>query len=187
MSKLIVFWGKVLDRINNHCNRLRRLYYYTKFHSFGRQSYCGADCIFTYEHVDIGNHTFIGPGSVIQSAHGRIKIGNHVMFGPCVHIHGGNHIYDKVGLYMDEVGKEDGDDGLVLVEDDVWIGANAIIISGTNGIRIGEGSIVAAGAVVTKDVAPYSVVAGVPARCIKKRFTEEQLIAHKKAIAERYS
>ena len=107
------------------------------------------------------------------------------MFGPCVHIHGGNHIYDRVGLYMDEVGKEDGDDGLVLVEDDVWVGANAMIIAGKNGITIGEGSIIAAGAVITKDVAPYTIVAGVPAKFIKNRFTDEQLSMHKKTIVER--
>lgn len=86
---------------------------------------------------------------------------------------------------MDEVEKKDGDDGLVLIEDDVWIGANALIISVNKGITIGRGSIVAAGAVVTKDVAPYTIVAGVPAKFIKNRFTDEQLSMHKKTIVER--
>ena len=185
MGRFGVFWGKVIDRIVSYCNHLQKLYKNTRFHSFGADSYCGSNCVFTYEHIDIGNHSFIGAGSVIQSAHGRIRIGNHVMIGPSVHIHGGNHIYDRVGLYMDEVGKHDGDDGLVLIEDDVWIGASAIVISGPSGITIGEGSIVAAGAVVTKDVAPYSIVAGVPATIIKYRFSKEQLLIHKRKIAER--
>lgn len=185
MNKFNVFQGWVISKIKSRCVRLLKAYNQTLFHSFGVQSYCGAGCFFTYDHVDIGNHTYIGPECVILSAHGRIKIGNHVMFGPCVHIHGGNHIYDRVGFYMDEVEKKDGDDGLVLIEDDVWIGANALIISVNKGITIGRGSIVAAGAVVTKDVAPYTIVAGVPAKFIKNRFTDEQLSMHKKTIVER--
>lgn len=171
-----------LRSLENHC---LRDFNNTKFHSIGHNSYIGEDCVFTYGHVDIGNHTYIGSKSVIQSAHGRIKIGNHVMFGPGVHIHGGNHIYNKVGLYMDEVGKIDGDDGLVLIEDDVWIGSNAMIISGGKNITVGEGSIIAAGAVVTKDVAPYTIVAGIPAKYIKNRFSEDQLSLHKQLILER--
>lgn len=54
----------------------------------------------------------------------------------------------------------------VVIGNDVWIGAHAVILAG---VAIGDGSVIAAGAVVTKDVAPYSVVAGVPARVIKKR------------------
>ena len=60
----------------------------------------------------------------------------------------------------------------VVIEDDVWIGEHASILAG---ITIGTGSIVAAGAVVTKDVAPYSIVAGVPAREIRKRFSDENI------------
>lgn len=86
---------------------------------------------------------------------------------------------------MDEVGKIDGDDGLVLIEDDVWIGSNAMIISGGKNITVGEGSIIAAGAVVTKDVAPYTIVAGIPAKYIKNRFSEDQLSLHKQLILER--
>ena len=60
--------------------------------------------------------------------------------------------------------------GSIIVEDDVWIGANAIILSG---IRIGQGAVIAAGSVVTKDVEPYSIVAGNPAKIIKYRFAPE--------------
>ena len=60
--------------------------------------------------------------------------------------------------------------GSIIVEDDVWIGANAIILSG---IRIGQGAVVAAGSVVTKDVEPYSIVAGNPAKIMKYRFPRE--------------
>ena len=61
------------------------------------------------------------------------------------------------------------------IEDDVWIGARVIII---HGVSIGRGSIIAAGSVVTKDVAPYSIVGGVPARLIKMRFNKKEQLIH---------
>lgn len=60
--------------------------------------------------------------------------------------------------------------GDIVIEDDVWVGENALILSG---VTIRQGAIVAAGAVVTKDVEPYSIVAGIPAKIIKYRFSEE--------------
>lgn len=60
--------------------------------------------------------------------------------------------------------------GDIIVKDDVWIGRNALIMSGVN---IGQGAVIAAGAVVTKDVPPYAIVGGVPAKVIRYRFEEE--------------
>lgn len=60
-----------------------------------------------------------------------------------------------------------------MIGSDVWIGANAIILEG---LKIGDGAVIGAGAVVTKDVAPYSIVAGVPARLIGQRFSEDIII-----------
>lgn len=72
------------------------------------------------------------------------------MFGPGVQIHGGDHIYNEVGVYMIDAKKKSSfQDGKVIIEDDVWIGANAIILKG---LVVGEGSIVSAGSVVTKSV-----------------------------------
>jgi virginiamycin A acetyltransferase len=62
--------------------------------------------------------------------------------------------------------------GDIIIENDVWIGANSTIMSG---IKIGNGAIVAAGSTVTKDVPPYAIVAGNPAKVVKYRFTEEQI------------
>ena len=62
--------------------------------------------------------------------------------------------------------------GDIIVKDDVWIGENALIMSG---VTLGQGCIVAAGAVVTKDVPPYAIVGGVPAKVIRYRFTEAQI------------
>ncbi len=76
-------------------------------------------------------------------------------------------IYEGLNKYPDEDKKYQ-----VVIGNDVWIGCNSIILGG---IKIGDGAIVGAGAVVTRDVAPYSIVAGVPAKVIKYRFTDEQI------------
>ena len=60
--------------------------------------------------------------------------------------------------------------GDVILAEDVWVGSNVVILSG---VKIGRGAIIAAGSVVTKDVAPYSIVGGVPAKVIKMRFSDE--------------
>jgi serine acetyltransferase len=62
--------------------------------------------------------------------------------------------------------------GDIIIENDVWIGAKATIMSG---VRIGNGAIVAAGSVVSKDVPPYAIVAGNPAKVVKYRFSDEQI------------
>ena len=92
----------------------------------------------------------------------------------------GNHRIDLVGEYMINVTNEmklPENDQDIIIEDDVWIGARAIILKG---VKIGEGSIIAAGAVVTKNIPPYSIYYGI--NKIKKRFTEEQIKLHKEIL-----
>ncbi|UOK43163.1 MULTISPECIES: CatB-related O-acetyltransferase [Flavobacterium] len=94
----------------------------------------------------------------------RAKIGCYCSLGPDVKIGLDEHPLDRESThprFYGEVPQKS-----VIVEDHVWIGANAIVL---NGVRIGEHSVIAAGAVVTKDVEPYTIYAGVPARLIKKR------------------
>lgn len=69
----------------------------------------------------------------------------------------------------------------MVFEGDNWIGANATILKG---VTIGEGAVVAAGAVVTKDVAPYTIVGGVPAKYIGDRFTPEELARHRQVLGK---
>lgn len=167
--------GKILFLCRKLFNRLIRNYELSLFHRHGKKVYIGRNCTFTYQTVELGNSVYIGNNCIIQSAHGNIKIGNHVMFGPGVNLHGGNHIMNQVGIYMDQVKKKAGDDPDLIVEDDVWIGANAIILGG---VTIGKGSVVGAGTIVTKSVPPYSVVVGNPGKVIKKRFSETQIKEH---------
>ena len=67
----------------------------------------------------------------------------------------------------------------VVIEDDVWTGANVTILKG---VTIGRGSVIAAGAVVTKSFPPYSIIGGVPAKLIKMRFTPEQIAEHERVL-----
>ena len=112
----------------------------------------------------------------------KIKIGDNIMFGPGVTCITGGHRTDMVGRYMVSVTNEEKrpeDDRDIIFEGDNWVGANVTIL---RGVTIGEGSVIAAGAVVTKDVPPYSIVGGVPAKVIKMRFTDEELTEHKRLM-----
>lgn len=117
------------------------------------------------EGLVVGDHSNIGPYCYIGCS-GHISIGNNVMISPRVSIYAENHIFDQIDTTIKSQGvkKEK-----VVIEDDCWIASNSILLAG---VTIGKGSVVAAGSVVTQDVPPYSVVAGVPARVIKNRRTD---------------
>jgi acetyltransferase-like isoleucine patch superfamily enzyme len=110
----------------------------------------------------IGDHTWIGQACFLHSG-GGIEIGKAVGIGPAVKIITSTHKEEDLAkpiLFCDvEFGK-------VVIEDGCDIGIGSIILPG---VKIGEGSIVGAGSVVTKDVKPYTVVAGVPAKILRKR------------------
>jgi len=181
-KKFVLSCGFLLFVIRKGVNYLIRQYERSKFLSCGSNTYIGQQCLITFHTVSIGSHTYIGSKCVIQSMEGKVFIGNHVMFGPGVNVHGGDHIVGKVGVFMDEVRKPVGYDGDVIIEDEVWCGANAIILGGKNGITIGRGSVIGAGTIVTKDIPPYSIVVGVPGKVIKQRFSEKQIAEHEKVL-----
>lgn len=139
--------------------------------------------IYTYQNISVGDNVNLGYRPVLIAAKSKIVIGNQVMFGPQVTIRGGNHRVDILGRYMISI-KEDEkrleDDPGVIIEDDVWIGTRAIILAG---VTIGRGAVVAAGAVVTKSVPPYAIVAGNPARLIRMRWNEQEIAEHELQIA----
>lgn len=152
--------------------------------------YCGAGVRF-YDYVTItnpgstriGNNVTIAQGCYLHGNDIRIDDNSHlapycIVYGPCrigkKCCIGGHVTFASRGqdysdpdvpfVEMPIIIKE------VFLEDNVWIGANAVLIQG---VRVGEGAIVGAGAVVTHDVAPYTVVGGVPARLIRSRRMEE--------------
>lgn len=145
----------------------------------------GYNANITPENVSLGNRVSLGNNITILSTRANVIIGNNVMTGPNVTIISGDHRTDILGRTMISVKDSEKlpqNDQDVIVHDDVWIGANVTILKG---VEIGQGSIVAAGAVLTKSVPEYSVVGGVPAKVIKKRFSEDELQLHLKLLNEK--
>ena len=130
--------------------------------------------------VDVGSYTYIGGRSFVA----RCRLGNFCSIGPEVCIGLGRHSLGGISTYPgfysatssgvkrfhhDQTVVEQSD---TVIGHDVWIGARVTI---PGGVTIGTGAVIGAGSVVTKDVAPYTVVAGVPAKKIRKRFTDEEI------------
>ncbi len=149
------------------------------FKKCGKRVYIGRRSYFTFKNISIGDDTSIGMDAMFMCTRAKICIGNKVMFGPHVFMITGGHRMDILGKYMKDITDDEKlpeNDKDIVIKDDVWVGANSMIL---RGVTVGEGSIIAAGSVVTKDVEPYSIVGGVPARLIRKRFDEKQLMEHK--------
>lgn len=109
--------------------------------------------------VIIGERTRIGLSNTLI---GPVTVGNDIMFAQNIVVSGLNHSYEDVSRSIHDQKVSTAE---IKIEDEAWIGANAVIVAG---ITVGKHSVVAAGSVVTKDVPPYSIVAGNPARLIKK-------------------
>ncbi len=108
------------------------------------------------DNVGINHYCFIG-------VRGSITIGDNVIFGPRVNVFSENHNFENLDIPIKNQGvaKED-----TVIGNDVWIGANVSIMPG---VKVGNGCVIAAGSVVTKDIPDFSVVAGIPAKIIKNR------------------
>jgi acetyltransferase-like isoleucine patch superfamily enzyme len=117
------------------------------------------------EGLRVGDGSNIGALSYIGCS-GYIEIGNNVMMGPRVNLMAENHNFERTDVPMKEQGVTR---SFIIIEDDVWLGVGSTV---TAGVTIGRGSIIAAGAVVTKDVPPFSIVGGVPARVLRMRKEE---------------
>jgi acetyltransferase-like isoleucine patch superfamily enzyme len=130
--------------------------------------------------IFIGDNFYIGRYSQIEC---DAIIGNNVMFANRVALIGRyDHNYSQIGTatrLASQISDVDynwkGLQSKVVIEDDVWVGYGAIILSG---VKIGRGAIIAAGSVVTRDVEPYAIVGGNPAHLIKYRFTKDEQMLH---------
>jgi acetyltransferase-like isoleucine patch superfamily enzyme len=114
------------------------------------------------EGLSIGDNVGISQNCFIQ-VRGKIEIGSHVIFGPGVSLFSENHNFDNIEEYIINQGATRKG---VSIQDGVWIGAGATIL---DGVTIGENAIIAAGSVVNKDIPPFSIAGGVPAKVIKNR------------------
>lgn len=134
------------------------------------------------ENLSVGDGTSIPKGSVIYCTDAPLTIGRKVVFGPRPTIITGDHRIDIIGKHIIDVTVEEKlpeNDMPVQIEDGVWVGANVTILKG---VTIGRGSLVAAGAVVTRSCPPYSIIGGVPAKIIRARFTDEEIVEHERIL-----
>ena len=115
--------------------------------------------------ISIGDNSGIGINALLD---GEIIIGENVMMGPDVIIYTQNHAFDRMDIPMNRQGFQN--EERVIIGSDVWIGARVIILPG---VSIGDGCIIGAGAVVTKDVPNFCIIGGNPARIIKRRTENE--------------
>lgn len=139
--------------------------------------------VYIYDRVGIGHH------AILSTPNAKIIIKGNCAIAEYLAIHTGNHAR-IVGNFITDITEETkpkGYDQDVIIEKDVWIGANVTILAG---VHIGRGATIAAGAVVNKDVPPYSIVGGVPAKVLKYYWTVDQILEHESALypeSERYS
>ena len=169
MNKLI---GAIRGRIKRNDQLYRwlrsirtRLRCWTRGLSFvDKTAYIASDSILSRD-IKIGPYAYVGPGAMICN---NVSIGAYSMLGPRVTIVGRDHRFDLSGVPMIFSGRPESLS--TIIDADVWIGACSTLIAG---VHVGRGSVVAAGSVVTRDVPPFSVVGGVPARILRKRFDSQ--------------
>lgn len=127
------------------------------------------------ENLSIGDGTSIPKGATFYCTKASLTIGKKVIFGPKPTIITGDHRIDIQGKYIIDITDDEKlpeNDLPVTIEDGCWIGANVTILKG---VTLGHDSVVAAGSVVTKSCEPYSIIGGVPAKLIRRRFTDEEM------------
>lgn len=151
--------------------------------SYGANFRVGRGAIISAPHsLVVGDQVAVGPRSVIQV---NGIIGDYALIGMHVQIVGReDHAIQQVGIPMLDstwvADREPTERDAVQIGRDVWIGASAVVLSG---VTIGEGSIIGAGSVVTKDIPAYSIAVGNPARVVGRRFeSADQELLHSQSI-----
>lgn len=130
---------------------------------YGKGTALGAGVTILYPHrFSIGDYSGLNTNCFVDAS-GGVTIGSWVRVGPNVTMISSSHVFDDVSKPIKQQGTKLQP---VSIADDVWIGASATILGG---VSIGKGAIIAAGAVVTRDVEPFAIVGGVPAKVIKYR------------------
>ncbi|MFI3240163.1 MAG: acyltransferase [Bacteroidales bacterium] len=126
-------------------------------------------------------NTCIASNSHISAVNAKFIVKRNVAIAEGLTVHTGNHarILGSFITDINESNKPKGYDKDVIVESDVWIGCNVTLLSG---VTIGRGSTIAAGAVVSKDIPPYCIAGGVPAKFIKFKWSVDEILQHEIAL-----
>lgn len=165
--------------INQSCilSYLKLKIYQIRWRLLNKHNFTHAKNCFNPSYVSVGKYTYgVLDVRPFGNPKEKLTIGNFCSIGPdSIFLLGGEHAYSTMSTFpfnhyfSDEI-EYTPTKGEIIIGDDVWIGIRCIIMSG---VKIGKGSIIAAGSVVTKDVPPYSIVGGIPAKVIKYRFSDE--------------
>lgn len=178
-------------------NKLKRIYFlrglyslYNSYFGFNRKKlgYCHPSVILVPpinnirpKNVFLYKNTNIGPGSFISAYNAKFIVHENCSIAEHLTVHTGNHAY-LVGKFISDINesnKPSGFDEDIIIESDVWVGCNVTLLSG---VKIGRGSIIAAGAVVSKDIPPYAIAGGVPAKVIKFKWDIEEILEHESLL-----
>lgn len=168
----------LIYNIKNKLRRIKRAYYIRKYRlrNVSKKFLATRGLKRVSKDILADDYSYIGPNCLIYP---KVKIGKFSILANNVSILGSDHNYRIAGTPIIFSGRDELCE--TIIGRDVWIGAYSIIMTG---VKIGDGAIVAAGSVVTKDVLPYSIYAGIPARKIKDRFSEQEQEIHKKMLSD---
>lgn len=191
MKKVIIsLIGYILDLCYRIFCRYRVNKTIAKLGTFGEKSMLAYPFIIQgVKNIYIGKNCSIRQNSILTAINAKIIIKDWVITATDLIISTGNHCA-ILGRFVGSITnneKGEGYDADVVINEDVWIASRVTILKGVN---VGRGAIIAAGAVVNKDVLPYSVVGGVPAKFIKFKWSLEQVLAHERILydeKERFS
>jgi len=147
-----------------------------KLVSVGRGFYLAYGTHIRPHSLSVGDYCYIGSRCHIAS---EVRMGHWVMVASGVSMVGGDHRFREAGVPSIWTGRDV--NRPIIIEDDAWIGHGAILM---HGVRIGEGAIIAAGALVTRDVPAYAIVGSTPATVIGRRFAGDALEAHRRRLAD---
>lgn len=169
----------ILGTVRLFLSKVKLIYYKSLWRKNNAHNNTYLNSLFDFKKVKVGNYTY-GPLNIMcwDDKKEHLSIGSFCSVASgVVFILGGNHNMSSIStfpfrhfLYGDS--SEAITKGEIIIEDDVWIGTNSIVLSG---VTIGQGSVVAAGSVVTKSFPPYSVIGGNPAKLIKKRLSDDMI------------
>ncbi len=171
--------GRVIRRIKKAAFRLFRVLTFRKgiYGTIGKGNRFMKNVLIN-ESCVIGNYNYFGA----NASAGNTRIGNFCSIAPNVTIGPGDHqltnvstcvrVMEKAGVHVDLERDE------CVIGNDVWIGANVVVL---RGVHVGDGAVLAAGAIVNKDIPPFAVAGGVPAKVIKYRFSEDTIKAIQKS------